>query len=206
MPPVTAASLLIVPSFVTNVWQLLAGPSFAALIARLWLMMLTIVIGTLAASSLLTSGSTEWTTRALGCALVLYAGFSLLARQLSVSLRMERLLSPLIGLVTGLVTGMTGVFVIPAVPYLQALGLSKDDLVQALGLSFTVSTVALTIGLGLGGAFHATNLAISLLAVGPALLGMWSGGWIRARLSPVAFRRGFLVLLLLLGLDLAIRG
>ena len=27
MPPVTAASLLIVPSFVTNIWQLFAGPN-----------------------------------------------------------------------------------------------------------------------------------------------------------------------------------
>jgi len=41
---------------------------------------------------------------------------------------------PLIGLATGLVTGSTGVFVIPAVPYLQALDLDKEDLVQALGL------------------------------------------------------------------------
>jgi uncharacterized protein len=205
MPPVTAASLLIVPSFVTNVWQLLAGPSFATLIARLWLMMLAITVGTIAGSWLLTSGSTEWTTRALGCALVIYAGYSLLARQLAVPAHMERPLSPLIGLATGFVTGGTGVFVIPAVPYLQALGLSKDDLVQALGLSFTTSTVALAIGLGLGGAFHSTQIAASALAVIPALLGMWSGGWIRSRLSATAFRRGFLILLLLLGLDLAIR-
>ena len=30
MPPSAAASLLLVPSFVTNVWQLWLGPSFAA--------------------------------------------------------------------------------------------------------------------------------------------------------------------------------
>ena len=205
MPPVTAASLLIVPSFVTNVWQLIAGPSFAALMARLYFMLLAIVVGTIAGSWLLTSGSTEWTTRALGCALVIYAGFSLFARQLSVPAHMERRLSPFIGLLTGLVTGATGVFVIPAVPYIQALGLSKDDLVQALGLSFTTSTLALTIGLSLGGAFHSANIVVSAVAVIPALLGMWSGSWIRSRLSPVAFRRGFFILLLLLGIDLAIR-
>jgi uncharacterized membrane protein YfcA len=205
MPPVNAASLLLLPSFITNVWQLLAGPSFTALMARLWLMMIAIIAGTVAGSWLLTSGSTEWTTRALGCALVMYAGFSLLARQLSVPAHMERWLSPFVGLITGLITGGTGVFVIPAVPYLQSLGLSKDDLVQALGLSFTTSTVALTVGLALGGALHSANLFISAFAVIPALLGMWAGGWIRSRLSPAAFRRGFLILLLLLGLDLAIR-
>ena len=47
------------------------------------------------------------------------------------------------GAATGVVTAATGVFVIPAVPYLQALDLGREDLVQALGLSFTVSTLAL---------------------------------------------------------------
>ena len=42
MSPVTAASLLIAPSFVTNVWQLFTGPSFVALISRLWLMLLVL--------------------------------------------------------------------------------------------------------------------------------------------------------------------
>jgi hypothetical protein len=40
-------------------------------------------------------------------------------------------------------TAATGVFVIPAVPYLQALGFDREELMKALGLSFTVSTVAL---------------------------------------------------------------
>jgi hypothetical protein len=51
MPPAAAASLLIVPSFITNIWQLFAGPGFAAIAARLWPMMLgpEPVIGTAAA-------------------------------------------------------------------------------------------------------------------------------------------------------------
>jgi len=205
MPPVTAASLLIVPSFVTNVWQLLAGPSFTALLARLWTMMLAITIGTIAASSLLTSANSQWTTRALGCVLVMYSAFTLLARQLSVLPLLERWLSPVIGIITGTITGATGVFVIPAVPYLQALGLNKDDLIQALGLSFTTSTVALTVGLGVGGAFDSSSIITSAVAVIPALLGMRAGTWLRMRFSPIVFRRTFLVLLLLLGLDLVIR-
>ncbi|MCR2730907.1 sulfite exporter TauE/SafE family protein, partial [Salmonella enterica] len=64
-----------------------------------------------------------------------------------VSAAAEPWLGPLCGLVTGALTGATGVFVIPAVPYLNALGLARDDLVQALGLSFTVSTLALAAGL-----------------------------------------------------------
>jgi uncharacterized membrane protein YfcA len=64
MPPVAAASLLLIPSFVTNVWQLVTGPNFSASIARLWPMMLGIMIGTIAGSRLLTSANTKWTTLA----------------------------------------------------------------------------------------------------------------------------------------------
>ena len=83
----------------------------------------------------------------LGIALLVYASYALIAPALTVSPRFEPWLSPLIGLVTGVVTGITGVFVMPAVPYLQALNLDKDELVQALGLSFTISTIALAGGL-----------------------------------------------------------
>lgn len=205
MPPVAAAALMIVPSFVTNVWQLFSGPSFTRLAGRLWAMMLGIMIGTAAGSSILADGSVRWTSTALGGTLVIYAGFTLLARQLSVPERLERWLSPLVGLTTGIVTGGTGVFVIPAVPYLQALGLNKDDLIQALGLSFTVSTVALAAGLAWRGAFQFDALATSALAVAPALLGMWLGQAIRQRVSPTTFRRWFLICLLALGAELAVR-
>ena len=48
MPPSAAASLLLVPSFITNVWQLWLGPSFGPLLRRLWplLVGLTVVAGT----------------------------------------------------------------------------------------------------------------------------------------------------------------
>src|SRR5690606_6648068 len=105
----------------------------------------------------------------------------------------------------GFVTGGTGVFVIPAVPYLQALGLEKDDLIQALGLSFTVSTIALAIGLAGGGAFRFENAVASLLAIVPALLGMGFGQIIRTRVSAATFRRWFLICLFLLGVQLLVR-
>lgn len=203
--PVTAASLLIVPSFVTNVWQLLAGPNFWSLVRGLWPMMLTIAAGTVLGSSLLTSGDTRLSTSALGGSLVVYSLYTLGARPFNVPVRLEPWLSPIVGATTGVVTGGTGIFVIPAVPYLQALGLRKDDLVQALGLSFTISTIALAVGLAWRGTFQVDNLALSGLAIIPALAGMWAGQIVRDRVSPEAFRRGFLICLLLLGAEMLAR-
>src|SRR5436305_14225626 len=53
MPPPDAAAILLVPSFVTNVWQLLAGPSFLSLCKRLSTMMIGIVIGTVSGAGLI---------------------------------------------------------------------------------------------------------------------------------------------------------
>ena len=90
----------------------------------------------------------------------------------------------------------------PAVPYLAGLGLSRNELVQALGLSFTVSTVALSLGLLWHEALTLQAVSNSALAVVPALLGMMIGGRIRRRISPERFRRWFFIGLGLLALHL----
>jgi hypothetical protein len=93
-------------------------------------------------------------------------------------------------------------FVIPAVPYLQALGLDRNQLVQALGLSFTVSTLALAAGLYWRGVLGGGEIGASVLALVPALLGMMLGQWLRQRISAVLFKRVFFVGMGLLGLHL----
>lgn len=205
MSPLTAAAILIIPSFVTNLWQMLAGRDTLRLVRRLWAMMLCIVIGTVLATRLLVVVDPVWSGRALGIALIAYAAYALFSPTISIPARLEPRLSPVIGMVTGLLTGATGVFTLPAVPYVQSLGLQKDALVQALGLSFTVSTVALAGGLMAQGAFRLDQFGLSLLAVIPALVGMWLGSMVRQKISPKTFRRCFLLFLIVLGLELALR-
>jgi uncharacterized protein len=205
MAPAKAASLLIVPSFVTNVWQLAAGPSFKRLAYRLWPMLAGVVVGTLAGTGLLTGSHAGQAAIALGLLLMLYALLGLTSVRFSVPPRVERWLGPLIGAVTGLVTAATGVFVIPAVPYLGALNLDKEDMIQALGLSFTVSTIALAVALAAGGAFALGDIGVSTAALAPALLGMAAGGAVRGRFSEKTFRLVFFGGLLVLGAHLASR-
>jgi uncharacterized protein len=205
VPPGQAAALLILPSLVTNVWQLLAGPRFGALIVRLGSMMAGVIAGTLASAGILVSGATGMATVALGVALTFYAVVGLVGAKLTIRPHHEAWLSPVVGAATGLVTGATGVFVLPAVPYLQAIGLEKDELIQALGLSFTVSTLALAGGPMRNDGFQAASAWTSLLALAPALGGMLLGQAVRRRISPAAFRTIFFAGLLLLGMYLVLR-
>lgn len=200
MAPVEAAALLIIPSLVTNIWQFVAGPNRAMLIRRLWSMLLAAFVATVIATGLIAGGSTGHA--ALGLALIAYGIVGLTNVRIAVPRRTEGWLSPLIGAATGAVTGATAVFVIPAAPYLQALGLEKDDLVQALGLSFTVSTFALAAGLASHAAFHLPAAGASVLCTAPALAGMLLGQHIRARINAATFRLVFLIGLIALGADL----
>lgn len=203
LPSTQAAALLVLPSLVTNIWQMLDGPHLRVLLRRLLPFNLGVCLGTWLGTAMLAGVGGRDGGLALGLALAAYAVSGLAALRMAVPRAAEPWLGPATGLVTGGITAATGVFVIPAVPYLQAIGLQKDELVQALGLSFTVSTVALALALAGLDAFTPDLVAPSALAVVVALAGMRLGQAVRARLRPAAFRTCFFAGLLALGAYLA---
>jgi len=205
--PAEAAALLVLPSLVTNVWQLMDGPKLGPLLRRLAPMQVAVAVGTLLGLWAGLLPGQGGATAGLGAALLAYAAFGLLPLHLpQVPPRAEAWAGPVVGLLTGLVTAATGVFVLPAVPYLQALGLERDRLVQALGISFTVSTLGLAAGLASGGGFGGGALGGSVLALLPALTGMALGGRLRGLVSATTFRRCFFLGLLALGAHLLWQG
>jgi uncharacterized protein len=232
MGPAQAAALLVVPSLVTNVWQVggpgwnraprrmatfadpprgcgpaWGGPALGpfALVKRLATLLLGVCAGAWIGAGWLAGSASALATLGLGAALIVYAALGLLKWRVQVRPAHEPWLAPWVGLATGLVTAATGVFVIPAVPYLQALGMEKEELVRALGISFLVSTLALAAALGSSGSLQAGTLAASALALLPALIGMGAGQWLRLRVQPETFKTIFFCGLLALGVYLAIR-
>lgn len=203
MTPAQAVALLVLPSLVTNVWQ--AGPwrTLGPLLKRLGGMQAGVVGGTLAGVWLWGAPSGRSGALLLGLALIGYAAWGLAGRNVRVPAAHEGCLGPVLGALTGLLTALTGVFVIPAVPYLQGLGLDKDALVQAMGLSFTSSTLALAAGLWWAGSDASAGAMASLAMLPAALLGMVLGGWLRQRMPVLVFRRCFFIGLAALGLWMA---
>ncbi len=206
MAPAQAAALLIVPSLITNLWQARPWVTLRAVLRRIAGMQAGVCAGTVAGALWLGPPSGEWAGICLGLALVAYAGWGLFGTPPTVQPRHEPWLGIAAGAVTGVITAATGVFVIPAVPYLQALNLDKNALIQAMGISFTVSTVALAAGLWLNGGYTAGAASASLLMLLPALAGMALGQRLRNWLSARTFKLCFMVSLALLGAYQAGRG
>ncbi|MBO1013141.1 sulfite exporter TauE/SafE family protein [Achromobacter sp. SD115] len=206
MAPAQAAALLIVPSLITNLWQAQPWPTLPTMLRRIGAMQAGICAGTIGGALWLGPPSGHWASVYLGLALVAYAAWGLFGSPPKAPQRHQGLAGAAVGAVTGVITAATGVFVIPAVPYLQALNLGKDGLIQAMGISFTVSTVALAAGLGLNGGYTSATAGASVLMLLPALIGMALGTWLRGKLSQQAFRRCFMVSLALLGAYQAVQG
>ena len=205
MPVPQAAALVVAPAFLTNVWQSL-GPRLWPLMRRLWPMLIGICIGAWLGAGIMTGAYSEWARSGLGLALTVYALAGLFKMHLHVPRAHEIWLGPIVGVLTGVIASATGIFVIPSGPYLQALGFGKDDMVQALGITFTVSTVALA---GIVAHAHAIQFGMAgpaALALVAALVGMALGQRVRSRLPEETFRKMFFTGLLLLGGYLALHG
>ena len=103
----------------------------------------------------------------------------------------------------GGVAAATGVQVIPSVPFLQAIGMEKEELIQALGVFFTVATLALGLSLTGAGLLTAATALPGAVAMAASFAGMFIGQAVRTRLQPDIFRRWFQIGMIVLGLYLA---
>lgn len=201
----SALALLIIPSFASNLTQAFVGRHLRALLRRLWAYLLAICIGMVAGVGVLSSADPRAMSGTLGVMLSLYALAALLRWELPSPGRLEPVATPLVGLLNGTLSGMTGVYVFPAALYLRALGLERDALIQAMGLVFLVSTLALAANLA-GRNLLPGDLALaSAGAVLPSLAGQAIGQRLRRRLSDQHFRRAFLGGLLVVGVGILLR-
>ena len=203
MPPSRALAIVIVPAIVTNVWQTFVGPYLGDIIRRLWPLMVGTALGIWLNADMLTGPYARYGTIILGLLLVIYAVIGLRKFTFSVARSNEKWIGGIVGLITGLVSAATGVQVLPSMPYLQAIGMEKDELVQALGVFFTVATLALAFNLTSAGLRTAATALPGVVALAASFAGMFIGQAIRSRLHPEAFRRWFLVAMIFLGLYIA---
>jgi uncharacterized membrane protein YfcA len=194
-----AMALLLVPSFVTNVWQAAVGGNGRVILRRLWPFLFMATAAVWLGAMALSRVDLSWLTALLGLSLAVYAATGLTGFHPTVAGRREKWLGPLLGGLNGVLTGMTGSFAVPGVMYLQAIGLPRDALIQAMGVLFTISTVALALALGGNGLLSVQLGTTSLAAIVPAVAGMFVGQRIRRRLPETGFRRAFYVALLILG-------
>ena len=194
-----AISLLLIPSLVTNLWQAGVGGELFTILIRLWPLIITASMMVWFGSIALTSVSLSYLSAILGVLLIIYSTFSLFGLRFEVKTKNEWWLAPFIGLINGVLTGMTGIFVVPCVFYFQAIGLRKDTLIQSMGVLFTALTLMLIVSLKTKNILTLELSAWSAFAIFPAIIGVLVGQLMRKKIPEEIFKKIFFLCLIFLG-------
>jgi uncharacterized membrane protein YfcA len=200
-----AVLLIAVPVVVTNVAILLRGGGTREQLRRFAGLLAGVVAGTVAGSRLLGTLDPRWVALAVGAAGMLFALVSLLDLTPAIPPRAQAYAGPLVGGLSGVMGGTTGIFAPLIAAYIHSLGVDKRAFVYWLTASFLLgglTQVATYYRLGL---YTPTIALYAAAACVPALLGTRLGFWVQDRLSAEGFRRGVLLLVLASSLNLILR-
>jgi uncharacterized membrane protein YfcA len=203
LPLSDAIAIMVIPTITTNFWQGFYGGHFRPMLRRFWPLGIGAAVGVIATGLLLGKLGSPEAVAWLGLVLVLYATVALLAWRPHTPRAREGWANPFIGVASGAVAGVTGIAAVPFLPYMQSLELTKNELVQALGILFVFITLALAVALAGQGVFDTANVAGGIGANVPVFIGIWLGQKLRHAASPETFRKIFLLGMLAIGLHMA---
>jgi uncharacterized membrane protein YfcA len=194
-----AIGVAILPAIVTSVWQGLAGGALRKVVRRTWTFFLPCCLSIFLGAQLLARVDRSLLTTILGVLLGGYAAYALTRPRLPELGRHETWLSPVVGAISGVVGGATGSFVMPAAPYVQLLKLSRDELVQAIGVMALLWMPTLALALGRNELFDDALGLTSLALLVPTMAGLALGTLLRRWISEATFKMVFFWTLLALG-------
>lgn len=197
-----ALALVLLPSLTSNVLVMRSAGHFRETLVRFWPMFAATVPGVVLGLWILGGTDTAYLVMILGLVLVAYALHGLTGARVALPEKTARRLQPASGFCTGLINGMTGSQIMPLLPFLLSQHLTPDRLVQAMNISFTLSSLIMVVGLSHLGHLTPASLAVSGAGLLIVLAGTMLGARVRRRLSPQAFRVAVLALLLVLGAGL----
>ena len=197
-----AVPLIIVPVLVTNFWQMTQGGMLVPLVRRFWTMIAPLGVGAWLGTVLLFAIDETLVGALLGAVIIAYSLVNIFAIRFRVPAGHEAWYSPGVGLLSGLLTGLTGSVGGPVAIYFQALGLDRETFLQAASLAFFLTALPWGGTLVAEGALDFEAAAIGAAALPPSFAGMWIGQRIGARLSPEVFSKGVFGFLILVGANL----
>lgn len=203
--PRTAISLIIIPIFVSNIWQMRRQGLFLQSLRNYWPLTLAL-IGVLGVTVVATSRvDSDWLLIVIGIAI---AGFSLISLGYTppaLAPRLDRPIQVITGVAAGILGGLTGIWGPPLVMYLMARRVDKEEFVRASGLLLFAGGIPLAAGYVHAGQLDGERALLSLGLVIPTLLGFAVGEVLRKRLDSEQFRKLILLFFLIVGLNLVRR-
>jgi uncharacterized protein len=198
LPSPTAIALVSVPVVFSNVLQVWQATPQTRLAKRFTPLIVCMVLATVVTVPMTLALSVRALNVMLAGAVLLAVATMAWSPRLNVSPKRERLSSALVGLLSGLLGGVSSLTGPVVITYLMSLRLSREQFVGSISLIYLWAMLPLYVALAWVGRLGVSELGLSVLACAPMLMGMWVGRVLRGRLSEALFRKlllGFLILL-----------
>lgn len=201
----TAVVILILPNLVMDGVQAGRRGGLFAVARRLAPLLVAGMIGIVLGTRLLVSLPPRTATLILGTLVVLFVALNTTRFTPRVPAAWEPWLGPPVGLVAGLVGGITNVPGAILVIYFYALGMTKHDFVRSVSFTFLVLKLTQLAAVSHYGLLTWRLLAVSAPLTAVAFAGFSLGLRVQDRLEQRAFNRVVLIFLAALGASLIYR-
>ena len=206
VPLPLALSLLAVSNFTSNVYLAVTAGGLMRAIKRFWTLIIPLMVLTYPAVQIMANLDRSAGEILLGLLCLIFAGVQALPVAPQIPTHWEKWMSPLMGVLGGVLCGLSGLFGPPLVMYLVALRLPKQDFVSAAALFFVCGATSVYFSLMIAGVLTGPVWVASGIAAIPVFLGLWIGTMLRDKVNEKLFRFLLLIMLGVLGLSLVFRG
>ena len=203
-----AVAMIVIPIFVTNAQMAFRSGSgeLVEAVQRFWPLIMTCFITLLTVSVYATRLSSETILIGRGAVLLLFVLANVSPWKPRISAKLEKPTGALVGVVSGMLGGVTSVYGPPITMFLLASGVPKSKWSASIGATFGIGSLPLVAGYILNGMITPTVALVSSAACLPAFLGMWLGFKLQDALQPETFRKVLMAGLLIMALNLLRRG
>ena len=208
LDPLVAIAGIILPIVMSNLLQSMrSGPAEAlAALRDYWRYILVVCVSIVIVAQFVTRVPAQTFYLILGLPVVLLALIQLLGVRFRIAPESRRVTDWGVGLISGMIGGLTGTWGPPTVLYLIALETPKAKQMLVQGVVFGLGSVSLLVGHLQSGVLNTATAPFSAALLVPAFLGMQIGFRLSDRLDQDAFRKATLVVLIVAGANLVRRG
>ena len=195
-------AILVIPILTSNFWLSVSGGEFFRTLINFRLLLLGLCAGTLIGVSVLSMIDISLVNLTLGIIIVVFIGMELILPDFSFNDDSHSVVGMVCGLLAGVMGGVSASMGPPLTMYLTALNLPKEVFVRTLCTFFLVGGIVLAVALSGVNILNGDTAVLSAMASVPVFIGVEIGKRLRHRISQNYFKKGVLIMLAVIGVNL----
>ena len=202
IPSPRAIGMVAVPVLLSNLWQMIDSRKIVQGWRRFWPLIAMQLISTILTVKFTLSLNEHEMNQMVAFSMLLALGLMVLKPTIKVEREGEKKASAIVGLVSGLLGGVSSLTGPVIITYLMALKLSREEFIGCISIIYLSSGLPLYGAMLYYGRMDLLDLSYSAMALIPMAVGLYIGKIIRNKMSETVFR--YILYLYLLGMSIAL--